>query len=153
MSMLVQIVDPASPAARVLEATAQASLDAYAPRIQVHHFRIAMHRSMVLLAPGLDQAYLRTVSAMDILSRPLKHTLCSLRLFCMCSAEAWGRACRSSGGLGGQSHHSDGYRNPALQNGVRYIIHTPAPHVQVQWAGQILAVSNTAADSCPGCKA
>ena len=33
--MLVQIVDPASGAARVLEVIAQASLDAYAPRIQV----------------------------------------------------------------------------------------------------------------------
>ena len=34
--MLIQIVDPASGAARVLEVIAQASLDAYAPRIQVH---------------------------------------------------------------------------------------------------------------------
>ena len=33
--MLMQIVDPASGAARVLEVIAQASLDAYAPRIQV----------------------------------------------------------------------------------------------------------------------
>lgn len=31
----MQIVDPASGAARVLEAIAQASLDAYTPRIQV----------------------------------------------------------------------------------------------------------------------
>jgi hypothetical protein len=33
--MVVQIVDPASGAARVLEVIAQASLNAYTPRIQV----------------------------------------------------------------------------------------------------------------------
>ena len=37
VEMCMQIVDPASGAARVLEAIAQATLDAYTPRIQVRH--------------------------------------------------------------------------------------------------------------------
>ena len=50
-----------------------------------------------------------------------------------------------------QSHYSDGYRNPALQNGVRCITYTSA-HAQLHWAQQILAITYVAADSRQGSK-